>query len=70
VIKQIHPDYASNEADRALRERLTKEANSAYKQGDSATLQRVLEEYKSAVSTANYQEYNYADSHDSVRGSH
>jgi hypothetical protein len=70
VIKQIHPDYASNEADRALRERLTKEANSAYKQGDSATLQRVLEEYKSAVSTANYREYNYADSHDSVRGSH
>jgi hypothetical protein len=45
VVKQIHPDHASNEADRALRERLTKEANAAFDRGDDATLRRVLEEY-------------------------
>jgi hypothetical protein len=47
VIKQIHPDHASNEADRALRERLTKDANLAFERGDDATLRRVLEEYES-----------------------
>jgi hypothetical protein len=45
VVKQIHPDHASNEADRSLRERLTKEANAAFERGDDATLRRVLEEY-------------------------
>jgi hypothetical protein len=47
VIKQIHPDHASSEADRTLRERLTKDANIAFEQGDDATLRRVLEEYES-----------------------
>jgi hypothetical protein len=50
VVKQIHPDHASNEADRALRERLTKEANAAYERGDDAILRKVLEEYKSMIS--------------------
>ena len=47
VVKQIHPDLASSEADRALRDRLTKDANVAYERGDDATLRRVLEEYES-----------------------
>ncbi|MFY9854885.1 MAG: DUF3592 domain-containing protein [Terracidiphilus sp.] len=47
VVKQIHPDLASSEADRTLRERLTKDANIAFEQGDDATLRRVLEEYAS-----------------------
>lgn len=46
VVKTIHPDHASNEADRALRERLTKDANAAFKQRDDATLRRVMEDYK------------------------
>jgi hypothetical protein len=50
VVKQVHPDHAKNEADRALRERLTKEANAAFKRGDDETLQRVLEEYRSTIS--------------------
>jgi hypothetical protein len=45
VIKQIHPDHASSEVDRALREQLTKEANAAFERGDDETLRRVLEEY-------------------------
>jgi hypothetical protein len=50
VVKHVHPDHALNEADRALRERLTKEANAAFKRGDDETLRRVLEEYKSVIS--------------------
>ncbi|MGD0902267.1 MAG: hypothetical protein ABR924_04915 [Terracidiphilus sp.] len=50
VVKQIHPDHASNEADQLLRERLTKEANAAYERGDDATLRKVLEEYRSTIS--------------------
>lgn len=50
VVKQVHPDHASNEADRALRERLTKEANAAYRRGDDATLRSVLEKYSSTIS--------------------
>jgi hypothetical protein len=47
VVKQIHPDLASSEADRAMRERLTKDANMAFQQGDESRLRRVLEEYES-----------------------
>ncbi|MGA3012339.1 MAG: DUF3592 domain-containing protein [Terracidiphilus sp.] len=47
VIKHVHPDHASNESDRALRERLTKDANIAFERGDDAALRRVLEEYES-----------------------
>lgn len=50
VVNQIHPDRASNEADRALRERLMKQANAAFKGGDAGTLREVLEEYRSMTS--------------------
>ncbi|MFZ1083399.1 MAG: hypothetical protein WAN35_00385 [Terracidiphilus sp.] len=46
VIKQIHPDRASDEFDLALRERLTKEANAAFKRCDTAMLQNILKEYR------------------------
>src|ERR1017187_3917307 len=48
VVNQIHPDRASNEADRALRERLMKEATAAYRRGDVEALRRILEEYKAS----------------------
>ena len=50
VVNQIHPDRAANEADLALRERLMKEANAAFERGDTETLHRVLEEYRSTIS--------------------
>jgi hypothetical protein len=53
VIKQIHPDHASSETDRVLRERLTKEANLAFRRGDDATLRTVLEEYRSTILVEN-----------------
>jgi hypothetical protein len=34
VVNEIHPDRASCDADRLLRERLTKEANAAYLRED------------------------------------
>jgi hypothetical protein len=46
VVNQIHPDRVSNETDRALRERLMKKANVAFKRGDADTLRGALEEYK------------------------
>jgi hypothetical protein len=49
VVNQVHPDRAANEADRALRERLMKMANVAFKRGDADTLREVLEEYKSVT---------------------
>lgn len=49
VVKQIHPDRASNESDRVLRERLMKDANVAFQQADAATLHRLLEEYISTI---------------------
>ena len=48
VIRQIHPDNATDEADRAVRNRLTAEANLAYRRGDADALRRILEEYKSS----------------------
>jgi hypothetical protein len=50
VVNLIHPDRAANEPDLALRERLMKEANAAFKLGDAETLQRVLDEYRSLIS--------------------
>ena len=46
VVNRNHPDRASNEADRALRERLMKEANAAFRRGDANALQGVLAEYR------------------------
>ncbi len=49
VVNKIHPDRATNEADLALRERLMKEANSAFERGDAEALRRVLDEYGGAI---------------------
>jgi hypothetical protein len=48
VVRQIHPDNASNEADRAVRNKLMAEANLAYRLGDADALRKILEEYKSS----------------------
>jgi CRISPR/Cas system CSM-associated protein Csm2 small subunit/ElaB/YqjD/DUF883 family membrane-anchored ribosome-binding protein len=47
VVRQIHPDNATDEDDRAVRNRLMAEANLAYRSGDADALRRILEEYKS-----------------------
>ncbi|MEW6513436.1 MAG: J domain-containing protein [Pseudomonadota bacterium] len=43
LAQKIHPDRASNEADRAWRTQLMSEANRAYRAGDAAALEEVLE---------------------------
>lgn len=48
VAKRVHPDLATDGADRAERERLMAEANRAYQQGDVDALRRILEEYESS----------------------
>lgn len=48
VAKRVHPDLATDDADRAQRERLMAEANRAYQQGDVDALRRILEEYESS----------------------
>jgi hypothetical protein len=52
TVNRIHPDRASSEEDRTVRERLMKEANAAFERGDAATLRRVLEEYRSTAKSA------------------
>jgi hypothetical protein len=47
VAKRVHPDLATDDADRAQRERLMAEANRAYQQGDVDALRRILDEYES-----------------------
>lgn len=47
VAKKIHPDLASDEKDRAIREELMKRANEAYQEGDRDKLQSILDEYES-----------------------
>ena len=42
VAKSIHPDLATDEAERARRHRLMAEANRAYEDGDEARLEEVL----------------------------
>ncbi len=46
--KRVHPDLATDEADRAKREQFMTEANAAYQRGDAETLKRILEEYESS----------------------
>jgi len=48
VLKVIHPDRASGEADRLLRDRLSKEASNAYSRRDIEALRRIMEEYKNS----------------------
>jgi hypothetical protein len=52
TVNGVHPDRASNEEDRALRERLMKAANAAFERGDAARLREILDEYKSAAPPA------------------
>ncbi|HEY2858474.1 MAG TPA: J domain-containing protein [Terracidiphilus sp.] len=42
VAKRVHPDTASDDADRTRRERLMKEVNAAYAAGDEDALRRIL----------------------------
>jgi hypothetical protein len=53
VVNQIHPDRATDDADRVLRNRLMAEANAAYKRQDADVLKRILEEYKSSPESVN-----------------
>lgn len=48
LAKRVHPDLATDEADRAKRERLMAQANQAYQQGDADALRRILEDYNSS----------------------
>jgi hypothetical protein len=48
VARKIHPDLATDSADRLRREQLMREANTAYEQGDEARLRAILEEYESS----------------------
>jgi hypothetical protein len=48
VARRIHPDYATDEADRHKRTQLMAEANAAYQKGDVEALRRILEEYESS----------------------
>jgi hypothetical protein len=48
VVRQVHPDNATDEADRAVRNKLMAEANLAYRLGDADALRKILEEYKSS----------------------
>ena len=47
VAKRVHPDLATDEADRQKREHLMAEANAAYQRGDADALRRILEENES-----------------------
>jgi hypothetical protein len=46
VAKRVHPDLTSDREDRAKRQQLMAEANSAYERGDEALLARILTEYE------------------------
>jgi hypothetical protein len=48
VAKRVHPDLATDEADRHKREHFMAEANAAYQGGDADALRRILEEYESS----------------------
>ena len=48
VAKRIHPDLATDDADRQKRTQLMAEANAAYQRDDIETLRRILEEYESS----------------------
>jgi peptidoglycan hydrolase CwlO-like protein len=51
VAKRIHPDLATNDADRARREKLMAEVNLAYENGDEAKLQSILADWESSPDT-------------------
>lgn len=49
VAKAVHPDRATGQDDRILRERLMKEATAAFSRGDAAALQEILDEYRNSL---------------------
>ena len=51
VARRIHPDLATDERDRARRQRFMAQANRAYEEGDEASLKAILEEYESSPDT-------------------
>lgn len=48
IAKRIHPDLATDEAERARRQRLMADANQAYAEGDESRLQAILQEWESS----------------------
>ncbi|MBM3150945.1 MAG: J domain-containing protein [Chloroflexi bacterium] len=46
VAKKIHPDLASNNEDRGIRDELMKKANDAYRKGEVEKLRLIAEEYE------------------------
>ena len=48
VAKQIHPDLATDEADRAKRGQLMADINAAFSRGDAAALKAILVEYENS----------------------
>jgi len=46
--KRVHPDTASDENDRARRERLMKQVNAAYAAGDEDALRRILADFENS----------------------
>ncbi|MBI2322112.1 MAG: J domain-containing protein [Chloroflexi bacterium] len=48
VAKQVHPDLATDDAERARRTRLMAEANDAYRAGDEARLQAILSRWEAS----------------------
>lgn len=48
VAKNIHPDLATDEAERLRRQKLMAEANQAYAEGDEARLQAILREWETS----------------------
>jgi hypothetical protein len=46
--KRVHPDTATDEADRVRRERLMKEVNAAYAAGDEDALRRILTDFEAS----------------------
>jgi len=47
VARMVHPDLATDDIDRARRERLMADANAAYQRGDVEALKRILDDYES-----------------------
>ena len=48
VAKRVHPDLATDDADRLNREKFMAEANRAYEEGDVDEMRKILEEYESS----------------------
>ena len=51
VAKRVHPDLATDDADRRNRERFMAEANRAYERGDADEMRKILEEYETSPET-------------------